>query len=334
MSNKYNAEIALWRRFNTNNLQIVSSIAGDIFEFEFCGFTIKVIIPKKPRKKDEENWEKEIYCTQWRGDKPYGYRINEIDLHLYTKRKRSVPKNPKKNLDMSLYNDKQRKSLKNFVNKYNNVLEDAFQHLVEVLRWKTKNLNICNYLNMLPKSNWAPELIDAHTNKRLFHPGFHLQASFGYYITKREWNLTKKALNEYKEIPVWRVYLAEASNHLEIGQIKKTIVALAISIESLVRFMTSDLLSDKANSEYKKLVDRSTSIIQIISKWKKFGFTQKNWEEIDIAKIKKIFEKRNGIMHRGEEPNMSKKGCQQLLKVTIDFINAGELEIIKSNKTN
>lgn len=329
---KIQVGVTVWKRFITYDFEIAPSLPGSEHCFEYQGYPITIVLPSKPSKKEEENWKSRIYCRSWKktstGLRPSGYEVNDVDVYLDTGRQRLIPNDPFRRRRNTLFNKQERASLEKLRSKYEIIIDEAFAYWVDVLRWKTGFLGTCRYITERQKVSWSMDLLETKTRERFFSASQSILVSASSYISKRSWTSVQKAVSFNAQVPLWHIYLAEADHQIGIGQTRRCIIDLAIAIESLIRVLTSDFISDSATPKFHSFVDR-ISVMQLFEKWNQLGFKSKHWRDIreDKKYIKEIIDKRNGIMHRGESPDISNEERGRLFNAARNFIEAGELEL-------
>lgn len=171
---KVSVPVRVWRRFQTYDLEIASSLAGMPHEFDHHGCRVRIQLPDKPRQSDWNNENSRIQCLRYRQQKirkyPVSYIINSVDLTIETNKHRKIPENAIGAVDHSLFNSQLLRSLDNFTRRYEEIADSAFERWVDVLRWKTGIGTICAYHENKQKSYWGTYLYDASINEPFYCP--------------------------------------------------------------------------------------------------------------------------------------------------------------------
>jgi len=321
--------IKIWRRYRAYHFDIVPSLASASHTFEYQNHIIKITLPSSPKKEDFLKENTPMSFSAYRQLKnrkvPIYYWVNEIDATIDTGKKRKIRTDALGTIDYELFTKKERESLNKFTFKYEAILDSAFEYWIDVMRWCTGKQTLCQLSHIRQESHLGTYLIDSRSNKRFYCPGDVMELELSKPIKKIEWNKAQGILTRGEDVPIWQIYYAEAYERLNIGDTRGYIISLAISLETIVRHMTSNFLKEPINEKYRSMVNL-ISIVGIIHQWKKLGFNSTAWENLREEKkvIIHIFELRNGIMHRGENPNISKEERLQMDNAVKLFLIQGE----------
>ena len=143
--------------------------------------------------------------------------------------------------------------------------------------------------------------------------------------SRKEWNKAPRILKEGTDVPIWQLYYAEAYERLGIGDVRGYIISLDISSETIIRHLTRNFLKQPVNTKYQSIIN-TIPISRIINNWYKLGFNNSGWKNLKEERkiIANIFELRNGIMHRGENPSITKEKQLKMGTAVKLFIKQGE----------
>ena len=326
---KTNVDIGVKKIYEAFDFVIAPSLAGCFHEFVFNGYSITFQLPKKPKKKDEENWRASIYCQHWKSNKPYSYKINNVFAYLDVKKSSTVKKIALVNVNSTLFNKRERSRFNIILNKHDQIIDNAFEYWVNLLRWKSGIYSLGQTRFNERKSNWSTYLYDTHSNKSFYSSIHHIVISPESMITKKIWRQTQTALSQNIQTPIWQIYIADANQKNNIGDTREFIIDLAIAIETIVRQILRKHIAKPTNPEFEKLVGRMP-VRQIIDSWYKLGFNTPTWRKLSNSKklITDLIDKRNTIMHCGKIPSIDKEYANKLNKAVIEFIKKGEQEIL------
>lgn len=130
------------------------------------------------------------------------------------------------------------------------------------------------------------------------------------------------------DVPIWHLYIAEACQKRDIGDVRGFILDLAISVETVVRTLVKTYIINYASSDFEESVGR-ISIGQILGKWTGINHKNRRWKNLksEIGLVKMIIDERNRIMHRGLKPRMSKSRENEILRAAYKFIDACEKQL-------
>lgn len=310
--NKENIQVGIWKTYNAHSLEIAPSLVSASHSFIFEGYAIEIKLPKRPKKKD---WNKErspITCWGWRirGKVaiPLSYSVHKIEVTLDTGKERKIRKDAIGLVNIGLFSKRERTSLKTFGHRYNDILDAAYEYWIDVMRWCTAQPTIGHPYHQMGITDSGVNLIDIKNKKRFYHTGFMHTVAGNEPVTKKEWNKAQDILTEGKTVPIWEIYYAEAYNRLEYGDMRGFIISLAISSETLFRHLSISFLKEPINTKYQSIVNR-VPISSLINNWKKLGFNNKDWKSVESERksLLRLFEIRNGIVHRGSNPTISEE---------------------------
>ncbi len=147
-------------------------------------------------------------------------------------------------------------------------------------------------------------------------------------VSKRSWTLAQEFLRNNIEVPIWHLYIAEAKQKLNLGDTRGFLIDLAIAVETLIRRSVRQLIVDPSTPAFEKMVGQMP-VGRIIDDWFRIGFGSSSWRRLADEKelVKQVTVYRNGIMHRGENPDMDRIYANQLADAVIAFVNQGEREL-------
>lgn len=326
---KETISIKTLRRYQAYHFKIVPSLASASHNFIYENYSIEITLPSSPKQHDWRNESSTITCNAYKKVKnrkiPQSYDIHQIKARIETGEKRKIRMDALGLVNHALFTKREKESLDKLTFKYEAILDSAFEYWINVMRWCTGKQTLCQLSHIKQESHWGTYLIDSTSNKRFYCPGNFIQIELSNPIKKTAWTKAQRILTSGADVPIWQIYYAEAYERLNIGDIRGYIISLAISLETIIRYMTSKFLKEPINEKYRTLVNQM-SIMSIISQWKNLGFNSAagiNPKE-ERKVIINIFELRNGIMHRGVHPNISKKECLQIGNTVKLFLAKGE----------
>ena len=322
---KETISIKTLRRYQAYHFEIVPSLASASHNFIYQNYTIEITLPSHPKQHDSRDKSLPITCYAYRGKIPQRYDVHLIDATIETDEKRKIRKDALGTVNHALFKKGERESLDKLAYKYEAILDSAFEYWINVMRWCTGQQTLCQLSHKRQESHWGTYLIDSTSNKMFYSPGGIIELELAKPIKKIEWNKAQRILTSGDDVPIWQIYYAEAYERLNIGDMRGYIISLAISLETIIRHMTSNFLKKPINEKYRSMVNQ-ISIMGIIHQWKNLGFDSTAWKNLKEERkvIIKIFELRNGIMHRGENPKISNEERLQMGNGVKLFLIQGE----------
>lgn len=309
---KKKVPVGIWKRYEAYHFEVAPSLIASSHSFSFKRFDVEIRLPAKPKQKDWKNMELPVTCWSYKTRNnrrtPLSYHIHQIDAVIRTGTGRKVREEAIGKVNGRLFSSRERQSLDKLTYKYEKILDEAFEHWINVLRWCTEKPTICQLSHQRQGTTWGAYLIDAESTQRFYAPPHILTAQMANPISKVEWNRAEAILRKGKNVPIWQIYYAEAFERLNLGDQRGYIISLAISSETAIRHISKSFLKEPINTKYQSIIN-TIPISRLINNWKKLGFDSSEWISLESERksISKLFEVRNGIMHRGESPDISKQ---------------------------
>ncbi len=207
-------------------------------------------------------------------------------------------------------------------------LDLAFDYWINVMRWITGDASICRFNEKKQISYGSIYLMDSESKMRFYNGVQRINGLIRSPIKKQEWKKVQTILSENKIVPIWQLFYSKAMENLSLNDIEGFIINLAISVETIIRHLTKELLREPINLNYQSIVN-SISIARILNNWYKIGFDCASWRNLDKERknLIKLFEYRNAIMHRGEKPKINQEMKRSLISATGAFLKHGEQHI-------
>jgi hypothetical protein len=333
LANKQETSIGVWIRFDTYDLEIVPSLAGAIHRFDYGGSPVEIRLPKRPMRKDWKKDDAPITANGWRvrngRDIPLSFGIHEVDAYLSTGLTRRIRVDAIGRVNVGLFSKRERKGLDRITKSGATVLEAAFQYWVDVLRWKSGNATLCQVRSQRQKTSRGAYLVDDMTKASIYRPAMNFVIPARKPITARDWRFTGQALSEKSAVPIWQLFIAEAGQKARLGDNRSAILDLAIASETLIRQLAIlSSLKPRTNRAAEKLFSQAP-ISRVLDEWAGLGFGSADWQRLETERkaVKQVLDKRNAIMHRGEEPGFGPAGIGQFISHVKRFLNFGEQEM-------
>jgi hypothetical protein len=317
--------VKLRSTFGTTSLFIRASLAGSAHRFTFNQHRTEICLPDPlPRKAVGDPGTKEtadLWCYSWRSKRktPLAYEIARVRVVVDLNRTLTIPQAALGKVSPKHHTKPAFKALEDVVRSGEKTAEDAFRLWVRTLRWKSLNARI-NQMNIEPTDvARGSRLVDASTGQAFYAPPIMLSAGVTAPITRRIWNSCGKALRTHRTPPLWLDFLFEGEHRVTSSDLHGGIVCLAIACELLMR----RVVMRPTNRRFFPLL-KKMEIGRIREQWANLGPTSKRLSAaFDTERLKRLFDLRNGIMHRGEIRALNQSECRELAKMARSFIVAG-----------
>ncbi len=324
--------VGVWKRYETYDFDIVPSLAGASHRFKYLGLEVEICLPKKPKQRDWRNDESPLTCSAYKirnGRKlPLSYRVHHVDTYLVTGNARKISEDAIGNVNLSLFSKKERQRLDHLSHNYSQILDEAFQYWIDVLRWKSGIPTLCHFVFNRQRTAWGTYLVDANDKRRFYAPPLAIKIEVGTPVPRRAWSATQHAIAISSVAPLWHTSIAEASHRFRLGDARGFIIELAIASETIVRQLMLRFLRAPVNPAVQSMVN-FVQISRILDDWHRLGFDSAAWYRLKAEKaaVKRVMELRNAIMHRGEIPKLEDGVGRDLRGAVTRFVKHAELQL-------
>lgn len=321
--------LGVWKRYQTYDLEIAPSLAAAQHVFEHQGYRMEVRMPKKPREKDWRDEHAGLNCSGYKvrsGRKlPLSYTVNHVDTFLGTDDTRKVRADAIGKGNVALFPARERHRLDALAHKYEQILDSAFEHWVDVLRWKSGISTLCHLTWNRQRSAWGTYLIDFNDRRRFYAPPHVFVVEARNPVPRRAWTDAQSVLSMGAAVPLWHTYLADASHRLRLGDSRGFIIDLAIASETVVRRLTTKFLKAPVNPAFQAMANH-VQISRLLDEWYRLGFDTPDWRRLNAERllVKRVMELRNAVMHRGEQPKLTAESARQLREGVAKFVRNAE----------
>jgi hypothetical protein len=255
-----------------------------------------------------------------------------VDFFIYSHEKRAIRDDAIGTVNHSLFSRREMDKLNKLTEKYEKLLDEAFQYWIDMLRWKSGRPSLCQFDHERYTSSWATYLIDGNSKKRFYRPPSVVAWDLNTPIGAQTWRMVHDALAHNEQVPIWRIYLAEANQKMRMEDFRGVVIDLAIASETLIRALTTttQFLVAPVNNAYTKLIN-GISISRILEDWHKLGFNNTGWRKLesDRKELKRVMDLRNANMHRGVYPSIDSGQARTLIAAVLRFINYGEKQALR-----
>jgi hypothetical protein len=318
-----------WSRFEVRHLTIAPSLAGASLSFDLDA-AVEIRLPQRPKKTPDvrrgAHWGNDnisCYGSSSKTGRAVNFTVHTVDVIVDIKKRVSVPGAAFERIKTSLFTETEQQRLDKLTYAGHAVAIQAVERWLRVLRWKSLMGHLGHTEAVGRRSGWAPRLLDAQTRRHFYSTGhtITLTGSFNRSgVSPSQWRKTEQALRQKLEAPVWFDFLFEGQHRLGGGDLHAAVLCLAIAAESVIRVLLTNHLKRPANAEVIDLLNRA-NIGSVLDRWKDLGFWSAAWQAAtDLPKIRRLFDLRNGIMHRGDRASVHQAECGQIAVAVRAFI--------------
>jgi hypothetical protein len=318
--------VVLTCSFQTRSLSIRAPLAAAVHRFKLHNkIPIEIHIPGAPPRRvigtssDYERYD--LWCHSWRSKTrtPTVYDVRRVRVYVDLQRTLTVPEACIGKVSPVHHSKSARHALNAVVEDAERIAEEAFRLWLRTLRWKSGFASINQMLIEPLDVTQGGRLAHATTRKSFYSPPITFTVGPSETITRRVWNGCGKALRDGDTPPLWCDFLSEGQHRISSSDLHGGIVTLAIACELLMR----RLVMRPTNRRFFRMLE-TMPIGKIRDQWSNMGPTSKRLNAaMDQVKLKRLFDLRNGIMHRGEVRALNDVECRELSKIARTFIMAG-----------
>jgi len=320
--------IVSWNRFITRNLVVVPELLGLTHEFQFESGLIRIELPAADKLTEDKTKDSRLVISAYKTEEgiqlPTRISVKSIDLVCNLSKSISIPAevltrhpNP-----IDLLTEKQQKQVNDISNTHSDIAYRAFELWIGTLRWKSGNGSIGTSEIHGSKSGWSTYLLNEATNKR-FWAGPHALTTYIHNpVTLEQWNEAQEALKLGLKSPVYIDLLFEGIEQLKNGDIRRTVVDLAVACEAFIRLRVMQTLPDGLTDSVRKYID-DANIRQSLNY---FILETLNEEQKKLIKgisstLHQLFDARNTILHSGYKEDLTQSECRKYLDATRKLIS-------------
>lgn len=325
-------KIKSWNRFEVSNFIVEIALLDSFHEFLFDEHTIRISLPSKkdiPEKDvfDESDYEIKLGLAGAKivdgKEIPTEYAVYQVDVSIVIPDKINISQEFFENKvnPYTHFIESQKNHFDKLAEKYYLMAERVFDLWLRILRWKCNNPaigrpNIDNF------GTGYTELIDKETQKYIWGHNQPLALFLHKAVTLSIWSEIETALKDRLKSPVFFDFLFDAIEHLNNGDLQRSIVDTAVSCECLLRIQIMKSLPNNLNGSIKKFVD-DANIRQVVTKFFPELLSEdqrKAYKKIEST-LHQLFDKRNTILHSGKLDDLSEEECKKFINVTRNLIS-------------
>jgi len=316
---------AVWRRFKLSGFAIPPRLVGASHRFTVNGWPVEVVLPSRPRRGERHYGMRgnyKISCSEYRSNRPLSWDIHQLDVLVTLRRRVSIPTVALERVNTLQFPPRRRAQFEQMCVVPHEVAGEAFDRWLSTLRWKTLRGEIGQREIVDPHSGWGTYLQDSVTRRPFYATHGIITVSRSSAISSLAWHQTGAFLANGDEPPIWFDFLFEGQHRVASDDLHGGIACLAIACESVVRALMRRHLKVPINDEIAENVNR-VSISRLLDKWKVLGYWTAPWQSAtDLPRLKRLFELRNSVMHRGNM-DFDKAECQAVAKAVQTFVIHG-----------
>lgn len=324
-----------WNRFRSRLLYVVPEVVGRKHKFSYDDHLVTVSLPTLDKLTSIDDLmtaadHQEILLTynsykEENGEKrPNAYWVRSVDVTVDYSRTIKVPNkilNKPPNA-YSLLTKKKQSQLNKVADEQEGLARKAFDYWLKVVRWKTDKWAIGRPEVKGYESGWGTYLLDKSTQKQFWIGGNIIQVRLRKPITLQEWNKVGRLVRKGEQSPLHFDSYFDALEHLELGDLDRCIIDLAVSCESVMRGVIGNSLPPNLLNSINKYID-SAKINNFTDKF--IPDLLKETKRESFRQIKKditnLFAERNAILHAKKKNSTSLDDCQRFVEATRKLIN-------------
>lgn len=321
---KTKINVGAWSRVPIGKLSIAPSLAGASHTFSYENALIEIRLPAAPKRPNLRlgRWDDDrIWCSSWRtgSHRPICFEVKSVDVFVDLRRRFAVPEEALGRVRLENFSATESTRLQGLLKRGEALVADGVDRWLRVLRWRS----LRGYIGRPERSSEpvrGADLVDFVSKRRFYSGPISVIASVSSPLPKRVWKRVGAALAQGLEPPIWYDFLFEGEHRLAVGDRTGGVIHLAISAESLLREVTARKHArSPTHSEFRGLLNQ-VSVSRILDRWKALGFRSPGRKNaVDVPALKRLFEVRNRLMHRGDV-QLDATECRALAKAVRNFV--------------
>ena len=301
------------------HLAIEPSLQGATIRFPFGGRDIEIKLPVLPttdkRDLDHERIEAEADVWDRKG--------NIIRVYIYTVRvaivglkfRLPIAAATHRGVNATLYSDAEIKCLDKESDRLYALGRRAVDYWLRVVRWKT-GLGLID-IDVRPSGASARggSLINAAHGGRFYTPrvGRVVVVPKTHLLDAITWSQIDSAVAAGAPPPIWNEYLTSAERRIKQGDLRAAVIDLAVAAESAI------LLYRETNYPARRSEFAKQKISDVFRKWTRCGLPPAE-HHAWFANVERLFDVRNGLMHRGDDASADISFCHQAFRAVSNLI--------------
>lgn len=312
-------------------------VSGELFgrthAFEHAGRHVKIHIPDVEIQSDGQPTEEALRIASFysgivgdtRPEKTQ-YSLNWLEISIAVEEQIEAPPElmtvPPVNPFVA--GDRLTIQLNNLVEEYEERLARARDHWESVVRWVSGSSALGTPDFESPSSGLDFVSLERATDgRRYWMPGGFVTLMRSPSINLELWQAVGVALRAGGVEPIWFRYLDEAYHRLTREDLTGSILACAISCETIAKDCVWAASGSAGTEGVRELLDR-LSIRDILDRWPRLtGITK---VDADIKIVIKLFETRNNLMHEGgRKITLDRRQVTEFIRASRNFISRADV---------
>jgi hypothetical protein len=323
-------ELSSWNRFITRNLAITPDLLGLSHEFRFEKGQVRVELPTADNSMEDMTRDQRLSLLSYKEEDgrkvPTRIWVNSVDVLVRLNNGVSVPEQvlTRHPNAYELLSEEQQRQLNQLAETHGDIAEKAFDVWLRTLRWKSNNGTIGRPEVHGYESGWSTYLLNDETKWRFWASPHVLTVPPGKPITLAEWQEVQEVLERSQEPPVCIDLMFDGMEHLNVGDLQRSVVDLAVACEAYMRARVMQNLPGGLTEAVKRYIDEA-NIRQVLNHFfpEILSEEQKNLLKSINSSLQQLFNARNAILHSGYKEDLTTTECNKYLDTTQKLISIG-----------
>lgn len=193
-----------------------------------------------------------------------------------------------------------------------------------MLRWKTLNGAICRPAVIGPYRE-RTFLTERESGHKFWCTTAMLTVQGTHTVTVQQWAGAQAALQRGETSPIWFDLVFDAREHLELGDLNRTVVDLAMACEVCMKHRTMASLPQGLNSSVLRYLDRARV------RDRRFKMFEETLSPASVEQflplrnsLEALFDDRNEVVHGGTSATLVEADCHNYLSTALALITLPE----------
>ena len=300
-------------KFRVTNFSVLPEVLGAVCKFKYNDYEITITTPKEC-----DGVKASVSARSTETDEISRAEVLSLDISMVNKGRVTVPVEIlSENCNAyGVASDDLQTELENKIIGHQSTLNEAIDKWLRCLRWRNLDWRAGRYTS---KVSWHVDasdiyLINREDNKKIWSGTLQYRVPGCKAISLECWNETETFLEDKGMSPVYYDLLFDSEAHLEYGELKRSLVEVAMAAEIFIRTLVEENIPVTLNSRIKEHLERvpirtvfDSFLSENLTSRQKVVLVENNG--VFKQSILDLFKDRNTIMHSGKIENLDRNLC-------------------------
>lgn len=326
--------IVSWQRYLTRGFTVAPELLGLSHEFAFKNGRVKIDLPSPDNLPKEitsesimESRDSVVTIKSYREEAsrkiPLAVSVKSVDVQVDLGEAVTLPAEvlTRQPNPVDLLSKEQQAQLNRIMKSHSEFADEAFDHWVRILRWKSGNGSIARPEIHGLGSEWGTHLLDSASKQRFWLSGVTINVQLDHPVTLTIWHDVEAAIKQGQESPVYIDSMFDGIEQFKVGNLQQSVVYLAVACEAFMRRKVKQHLPKGLSATVVKYIHEAP-IRQVRERFFKdtLDNDQKRILKSIDSRLRQLFNARNTILHSGYKRDLTLDDCRQYIQATKELI--------------